>query len=248
LKVLLLAGTSEARQLAERLTARPGLTVVAALAGRTSAPAPLPCPVRIGPFGGAAALADYLVEGSFSFLVDATHPFAAVMPRDAAEAATRCGVPRLRVVRPAWEPGPGDRWLAAADVAEAARVLQELGPRRALLTIGRRDLAAFAGGDPTRLTVRTVEEVDADVLPGATRIRGRGPFPLADEAALLHRHGIEVVVTKNSGGPDHKLVAARQAGIPVVMVRRPPGPPGPTVYTVSEACAAVLTAVDGAPR
>ena len=240
MNVLLLAGTAEARQLAERLTALSGVAVVASLAGRTSAPAPLPCPVRVGPFGGADALADYLVAGSFSVLVDATHPFAAVMPGQAAEAAGRCGVVRVRVLRPAWEPDTGDRWLDAGDVADAARMLQELGPRRALLTIGRRDLAAFSGGDPSRLTVRAVEEVDAGVLPGATRIRGRGPFSLADELSLLHDHRIEVVVTKNSGGPDHKLVAARQAGIPVVMVRRPPGPPGPTVGTVSEACAAVL--------
>src|ERR1700733_13759213 len=54
LRVLILGGTTEARQLAGHLASRAEFAATLSLAGRTAAPAAQPVPVRVGGFGGAA--------------------------------------------------------------------------------------------------------------------------------------------------------------------------------------------------
>jgi len=246
-RVLLLAGTTEAAGLATLLAARPGVEVVASLAGRTTAPAPLPCEVRIGGFGGPDGLAQALRAGGFRALVDATHPFADVMPRHAAAAAAAAGVPRLRLVRPPWRPAPGDRWHDVDDLTAAAGALARLGARRAFLTTGRLKLAAFAAVPGVHFLVRSIEPPDPMPLPAAasTVVLARGPFTVDDELALLRAHRIDTIVTRNSGGDAAaaKLAAARTLGTQVVMVRRPTPPPGPLVGTPE----AALRWLDGLP-
>jgi precorrin-6A/cobalt-precorrin-6A reductase len=240
--VLLLAGTEEAAELAVRLHGA-GVGVVASFAGRTGAPAALPCPVRIGGFGGVDGLVAELRRGGYAGLVDATHPFAAAMPHHAAAAAVATAVPRVRVLRPPWVPGPGDHWDEVADLAAAAGRLDEVGARRVLLTVGRYDLAAFAPGGDRVYVVRSIEAPDPSVLPGAavTVIAARPPFDLAAEAATLAVHRIDTLVAKNSGAAATaaKLDAAREAGVRVIMVRRPPAPAGPVVPTVEDALSAL---------
>lgn len=245
MNVLVLGGTAEARRLACLLDRAPATRVVLSLAGHTSGPVPVPCPVRTGGFGGADGLAAHLRAAAVDALVDATHPFAATMAANAARAAALVGIPRLRLVRPAWSPGPGDRWIDAADLPDARRRLVEVGARRVLLTTGRLGLGPFASMPGVHFVVRCVEDPGPMPLADATVLRGRGPFDVGAEAAVLRDHDIDTLVTKNSGGPDAKLVAARAAGVGVVMVRRPPaGAPGPRVATAAEACAwlAALTA------
>lgn len=222
MNVLLLGGTTEARQLTELLVDAPDTRVVVSLAGHTTDPVPLPCPVRTGGFGGVAGLAAHLRSAAVDVLVDATHPFSATMPTNAARASALVGIPCLRLVRPPWERQPGDRWVDAADLRDARRRLAEHGARRVLLTTGRLGLAAFASLPDIHFVVRSVEEPDPMPLHNATVIRQRGSFDAAAEEELMHDHDIDTVVTKNAGGPDAKLVAARRAGIAVVMVRRPP--------------------------
>lgn len=239
--VLLLAGTAEAAALARLLVAG-GVDVTASLAGRTRSPSPLPCPVRTGGFGGAAGLADALRAGGFGLLVDATHPFAAVMPHHAAAAAAEAGVPRLRLLRPPWRPGPRDRWDEVDDVDAAAARLVQVGARRVLLTTGRGRLAPFAGlpAAGVEVVVRSIEPPDLPAgLAGATVVRDRGPYDVATESALLREHRVDALVTRNSGGTATaaKLAAARDAGVRVVMVRRPPQPAGPSAETPEEAAA-----------
>ena len=244
--VLVLAGTAEAAALAGRLVASGAVDVVASLAGRTRAPAPLPCPVRTGGFGGAEGLAAELRARGHALLVDATHPFAARMPGHAARAAAAAGVPRLRLVRPPWRPGPGDDWVAVADVVAAAAALGDLGARRVLLTVGRQELAAFARVEAD-LVVRSIDPPDPRVLPGAAVVLARPPFSEAGEAALLREHRVDVLVTRNSGGAATapKLAAARAAGVRVVMIGRPAPPPGPVAASVGEALAWVAGYVPG---
>lgn len=235
--VLLLAGTAEASDLASLLARTDGVEVLASLAGRTRAPAELPCPVRIGGFGGVPGLVAALGDDHHDLLVDATHPFAARMSHHAAAAASIAGIPRLRLLRPPWQPVDGDHWHRVADLAAAARKLEELGARRVLLTVGRMSLAPFAHLKGMQLVARSIEAPDPLVLPGVTVVVDRGPFDVGSESALLHDHAIDVVVTKNSGGAatSAKLVAAHQAGVSVVMVDRPPTPAGPLVETPAEA-------------
>lgn len=234
MRVLLLAGTTEARQLADLLADEPGIDLTASLAGHTSAPAPYPCPVRTGGFGGIEGLVAYLGAAAVETVVDATHPCSLGMPRQAADATARAGVPRLRLARPPWVPQPGDVWHDADHIDHAARLVSELGARRVLLTVGRVHLAAFAEVAAS-FVVRTIEPVDPLPLPVVDVVRARGPFSVADEVDLLRKEAIEAVVTRNAGGASAKLAAAGALRLPVVVVRRPPAVPGPTVVTAAAA-------------
>ena len=232
--VLVLAGTVEARTLIEALVGR-GVDVMASLAGRTAAPHPLPCPVRVGGFGGAGGLAHELRARTIHALVDATHPFADEMPEHARAAADEVGIPHLRLVRPPWHPNDGDHWTIVADAAEAARALTG---RRALLTLGRQELDPFVNIDGVDLVVRSVDPPPPG--PWSAVILGHGPFSYDDELGLLRQQRIDALVTRNSGGPRAKLDAARDAGVAVVMIRRPAPVEAPTVNDVGAAVEWVL--------
>ncbi|MEV6485563.1 cobalt-precorrin-6A reductase [Streptomyces sp. NPDC051576] len=226
--ILILGGTTEARELAAELAVRrPEVRVTTSLAGRVSRPGALAGDVRIGGFGGAEGLAEWLREHHVDAVVDATHPFAESITANAARAAAATGLPSVVLRRPGWRPGPGDDWHPVASLSEAADALPGLG-RRILLTTGRLGLAAFAHLDRLHFVVRSVEPPEPPMPPDAELLLARGPFTLADERALLREHRIDVIVTKDSGGPATaaKLTAARDTGIPVVVVRRPPLPDG----------------------
>lgn len=238
--VLVLAGSTEAAELVRLLIGVEGVDVVASFAGRLGTAPALPGSVRVGGFGGVDGLAAAL--GSFDLLVDATHPFAATMPWHASGAAARTGTPRVRLRRPGWERQAGDDWHEVDHLAGAAAALGALGAQRVLLTVGRQELAAFAGLDGVHVVARSIEPPDPADLPGAVLLTARPPFAVAGELALLREHGIDTLVTKNSGGgaTAAKLIAARRLGVRIVLVRRPPTPPGPVVATAAEAFAWVV--------
>ncbi len=238
-KLLILGGTGEAAALAGRLAEDPRLTVITSLAGRTRDPAKVAGALRVGGFGGAAGLAAYLEEESIDLLVDTTHPFAARMAANAAHACAEIGVPRLKLLRPAWHAGEADRWIDVADIATAAKATGRKGTR-AFLSVGRQDLSAFADLEDIWFLVRSIEPLEAPCpLANCAVIQGRGPFTEAAETALLKEHRIDLLVSKNSGGEATyaKIAAARRLGLPVVMIARPPAPPGETVATVDESVA-----------
>ncbi len=227
--MLILGGTAEASALARLLAGETWVAPVLSFAGRTVAPVLPPIPSRIGGFGGAEGLASYLRAEPVDVLVDATHPFAARISANAAQAAALAGVPRLVLQRPPWIAAPGDDWHPVPTVEAAAAALGEA-PRRVFLTIGRQDLLPFQAAAQHAYLIRSVDPPDASLLPpDATILTGRGPFGEAAERALMERHGTQVLVTKNSGGADGKLAAARALGLPVIMVARRPPPGGETV-------------------
>jgi precorrin-6A/cobalt-precorrin-6A reductase len=236
-RLLILGGTAEAVELARACVARPGLEVISSLAGRTRTPGLPPGEVRIGGFGGAAGLARFLADRRIDRVIDATHPFAAQIGAHAEQACREARVPRVRLLRPPWTRQPGDNWIEVADLAEAAQRLPELG-RRVFLTVGHQDLGAFARVDLWFL-VRTIEPPGVLPLRHGQWLAGRGPFAVEDELKLLLAHAIDVLVTKASGGAATyaKLAAARQLGLRVVMIRRPPPSPGPVVDSVEAALA-----------
>lgn len=238
-RLLILGGTAEGAALARGAADIAGLTVVSSLAGRTRAPTALPGETRVGGFGGAPAMADYLRATGTTMVVDATHPYAAAISRNAAEACAAVGLPRLNLVRPAWAREPGDDWIRVDDADAAAAKVGEVGTR-AFLTIGRQEIDAFAGLDGVWFLVRLIDPLDAPLpLAHGEVIHGRGPFDIADERALLAARHIDVVIAKNSGGAATyaKIAAARAMELPVIMVRRPPAPQGERVTSVAAALA-----------
>jgi precorrin-6A/cobalt-precorrin-6A reductase len=244
--VLVLGGTTEARELAAELATRYGVRVTTSLAGRVSRPGALAGDVRIGGFGGAEGLAEWLREHGVDAVVDATHPFASGITANAARAAAATGVPAVVLRRPGWRPGPGDRWHSAASLAEAAALLPALG-RRVFLTTGRLGLAAFADLAELHFLVRSVEAPEPPLPPDTEVLLARGPFTVDGENALLREHHIDVLVTKDSGGDATaaKLTAARELRLPVVVVRRPHLPEG---VTAVPDVAAALTRLNLGPR
>lgn len=249
-RILLLGGTSEASALAKRLAARlaahiadhAGLDVVLSLAGRTEHPAPQPVPVRVGGFGGAAGLADYLKAERIAAVVDATHPYAARMSFNAAQACAAAGVPLLALRRGPWMPVAGDRWREVADVPAAVAALGDA-PRRVFLALGRNEVRAFEAAPQHAYLVRSVDPVLPPLaVPQAQYVLGRGPFGEADDRALLEAHRIDTIVAKNSGGAATygKMAAARALGIEVLLIARPAIPAVPAVETPAEAEAWLL--------
>ncbi|TIO09294.1 cobalt-precorrin-6A reductase [Mesorhizobium sp.] len=240
-RTLILGGTTEARQLAGKLVARTDLAVTLSLAGRTGNPAAQGVPTRVGGFGGADGLAAYLHEAHVDLLIDATHPYAAQISANAAEASRKTGVPIFALRRSGWEPVDGDRWVSVDTVAEAVKALGPA-PRRAFLALGRQEVAAFEAAPQHHYLIRSVDPVEPKLaVPNATYLLARGPFREADEHALLQEHRIDVVVSKNSGGEATyaKIAAARALGIEVVMIRRPVLPNVASAETVESLAAMV---------
>ena len=233
---LILGGTREARDLAALLAGTPGLRVVSSLAGRVRDPVLPVGEVRIGGFGGPEGLADWLREQQVDAVVDATHPFARTISASAAAACAATGVPLLGLAREPWIAGPDDRWHEVDSLPDAAALLPALG-RRVFLTTGRQGLGAFAGLDQAWFLIRCVDPPDQPLPPDCQVILARGPYDAAAERALMAEHRIEMLVTKNSGGPltAGKLDAARDLDLPVVMVRRPPVPDIPRRSTPDQA-------------
>ena len=235
MRVLLLGGTAEARALAERL--HPKVDIISSLAGRVPDPALPVGPVRIGGFGGADGLRDWLVDNNITAVVDATHPFAATITANAAAACAGLDLPHLVLGRPPWDPVGAT--VVASDT-EAAEVVANKGYSRVFLTTGRSGVAAFSGSDAWFL-IRVVTAPDVGALPRDHELLlSRGPYGYDDERELLRSRGIEALVTKNSGGAmtRAKLDAASSLGADVLMIQRPALPDGVAVVSsVQEAVA-----------
>lgn len=232
-RVLLLGGTAEARALAAALVGR--VEVVSSLAGRVADPVLPAGEVRLGGFGGAAGLARWLRERPVGAVVDATHPFAATMTAHAVAATAEVGVPLLRLSRAPWRPVAGDRWHEVGTLEAASEAAAGLGDR-VFVTTGRRGLGAFVPVVGRWVLLRSVDPPEGPVPADVEVLLDRGPFTVAGERQLLRSRRVEVVVTKNSGGPmtAAKLVAARELGLPVVVVRRPALPTATTVVATTE--------------
>ncbi|HEY0212252.1 MAG TPA: cobalt-precorrin-6A reductase [Paenirhodobacter sp.] len=235
--ILILGGTTEASQLAAALDARQ-IPAILSYAGRTAAPRAQPVPVRIGGFGGADGLAAWLRTQNIGRVIDATHPFAAQISRNAIAASAMTGVPLLVLERPAWVRAAADRWTRVADIAAAVAALP---PRahRIFLAIGRQHLAAFAARRHHYLLRLVDPPTDPLPLPDCHVEIARGPFDVTADIGLLRDHRIDLIVAKNAGGTgaEAKLTAARTLGLPVIMIDRPVLPPRDVVATVSDVLA-----------
>ena len=237
MRILLLGGTTEASNLAAALAKR-GADTVFSYAGRTAQPVAQPLPVRVGGFGGVAGLIAYVQAEHITHIIDATHPFAAQMSRNAVEASLACAIPLLALERPPWRGVQGDNWRHVPDIAAAVAALPET-PARVFLAIGKQNLAPFAAHQQHFYLLRLVDRSDTLPLPNAVAVIARGPFDVAGDTALLETHGITHIVAKNAGGSgaEAKLVSARALGTAVILIDRPVIPPRQIAGSVAEVLA-----------
>jgi precorrin-6A/cobalt-precorrin-6A reductase len=236
-RLLILGGTGDAMQLAQRAIELSGFEVITTLAGRTRQPTTVAGLVRIGGFGGEAGLVDYLQTEKIDLIIDATHPFAAQISWHVAGAATKVGIPRLMLVRPVWTRLSEDNWIEVESI-EAAVAATQVSAERLFVTIGRQQLAPFAKLTDRWCLMRSIDPPDPSIpLPPGKLLLDRGPFSLEGERELLREYRIQAIVSKNSGGDATyaKIIAARELGLPVVMVQRPIVPEGDRVADVSGA-------------
>jgi precorrin-6A/cobalt-precorrin-6A reductase len=238
MRVLILGGTTEASALAELLAGDSRFEATLSFAGRTAAPRSQPIATRVGGFGGADGLADFLVEQKIEAVIDATHPYAPRISANAVVACVRAGVPLASVVRPAWRPEAGDRWQTAPTAVAAALAIGKA-PRRVFLALGRQELHFFAAFAQHHYIARLIDPPQGVRPHNLVLLQQRGPFDRDAELRLLKERKIDVIVSRNSGGNATypKIEAARALGLPVIMIGRPVKRAGHIVRSAEEAVA-----------
>ena len=215
-RILLLGGVAEALSIARRL----GPEHVYSLAGIGRVPQDLACQVRVGGYGGAQGLAAFVREAGIDLLIDATHPYAAQISRNAAQAGQAAGIPCWALRRPAWQAQAGDDWREVDDWPGLIDALRPF--RRPLFTLGREPLQHLGEIPADQFwTLRALQACPAN--DRCEVIGARGPFRLEDERELFERRRIDVLVSKNSGSvaTEPKLEVARERGVPVLVLKRP---------------------------
>ncbi|KYH00407.1 cobalt-precorrin-6A reductase [Bradyrhizobium sp. DOA1] len=234
IRALVLGGTADASLLAAEI-ARAGIEAIYSYGGRTRAPTDQPLPTRIGGFGGANGLADYIRREAITHVIDATHPFAAEMSRNAVAACAKAGTPLIALERAPWTKAPGDNWIEVSNVNTAVAALPEASAN-VFLAIGRQHIAPFANKPQHTYTLRFVDPPEALLPFAADVIVSRGPFTLDGELQMMRTRGIALIVARNSGGDGAraKIDAARMLGLPVIMISRPQLPERLRVESVAE--------------
>jgi precorrin-6A/cobalt-precorrin-6A reductase len=239
LRVLILGGTTEASALARLLAPDARFDATMSLAGRTRQPKAQSLATRIGGFGGIQGLARYIEGEGVRAVVDATHPFADRISANAVAACARSGTPLASFLRAPWVRQAGDRWHLVPDTDEAAGAIGST-PRRVFLSLGRQELPVFAAAPQHHYVARVIDTPDGEALPPHLKIvHARGPFDRSAERTLLGDERIDVLVSKNAGGMATyaKIEAARDLGLPVIMIARPHKPAGDLVHNANEAIA-----------
>ena len=233
-RALILGGTADANLLAGAI-ARAGIDAVYSYGGRTRTPADQLLPTRIGGFGGPDGLADYIRSERITHVVDATHPFAAGMSRNAVAACAVTGTPLIALERAPWVRAQGDSWIEVADIAAAVAALPE-NPTRVFVAIGRQHIAPFGTRPQHAYTLRFVDPPDGALPFAADILVSRGPFTRTGDLEMMRSRRIEWIVARNSGGSGAraKIDAARELGLPVIMLTRPELPDRPQVENVAE--------------
>jgi len=230
-KVLLLSGTSEGPLLAKALVDA-GFRVRATVTRQEA------CAHLFGDLQNIVdveargfteeSLADFLSHQEADLVLDATHPFAVRITRLAHAVCARLNVPYVRYERPDWTAPPGTHLVDS--FAEAAACLPDLG-KRVMLTIGAKQLKHFAHlHDRLTLFARilpsplSLEQAIKEGFTAEKVLCLRPPFSMEFNKALFREYQVDVLVTKASGhegGVVEKVMAARELGMSVLMIRRP---------------------------
>lgn len=233
--LLVLGGTGEAKVIAKALS-KAGVSARVSLAGATRTPAHFELPTDSGGFGGEDGFKFYVQAHNVKSVLDATHPFANRISERTVRLCSELGLPYCQVLRPPWMPEPEDNWVMLEHEKDAARHIPA--GATVFLATGRQTLLRFANLTGRRLICRQIDPPDGPFpFANGSFCIGRPPFSVVAERALFEELGVDWLVVKNAGGevPRTKLMAARQLGIPVAMLQRPPQPDALRVATVAEA-------------
>ena len=220
--ILILSGTAEGYALAQQLhEEHPNWRIISSLAGRTKNPNLPIGEIRIGGFGGTEGLIDYISKQKVDKVIDATHPYAKTISENAERAAKTCAIEYQKFERPAWQQTEGDNWTEVQSIEEAADIV----PKNAtvFLALGRQYIDAFQHRSDCHFIVRMVDHSNDVPLSSYKLILGRPNENSEDERQLFLEHKITHLITRNSGGEKSyaKIIAARDAKIPVIMIQRP---------------------------
>ncbi|AXI54648.1 Precorrin-6A reductase (plasmid) [Pseudoseohaeicola sp. NH-UV-7] len=240
--LLLLAGASEARGIADALRSCDQMRVTASLHFAERTAGPLAVPTRIGGFGGGNRFAAFLAENRITAVLDATHPFAAEITQRSRRICRDLNLPYAQVLRPEWQAVKGDIWHDVGDETEAAQIIPP--EARVFTTTGRATIEKFAGLRAQHLFVRQLRDgAQPRPVDRMTYVRGVGPFSVTDEIALFQKLNITWLVARNAGGVINytKIEAARALGIDVAMIRRPSQSGASELQTVTDALEWVAT-------
>ena len=238
-RLLILGGTAEAATLAETAHAQFSrrLDVIYSMAGRTKPVREFVTSIRVGGFGGGIGLADYIESQNIKLLIDATHPFAKNISANAYDACLSTDTARLTLTRPPWDLPPGAKFIEVDDMTHAALILPDFA-QRVLVTTGQSNLNVLKELTDIHFFIRVMEKINKEpATENYTFISGRPPFSLDQELALMEKHAIDAVLTKQSGGTATvaKIIAAIRRRIPIVLIRRPLPEPGVHVESVEDA-------------
>ena len=223
-RILIFGGTTEGRELAQRLGAA-GYEVTVSVATDLGAEElkGVKAAVRAG------RLDEEQMTGlipDFDLVIDATHPFAVEVTRCIRQACRRCEIPLRRLLRAQSET---EGCIRVDSCAQACDYLASR-PGNVLLTTGAKELGAFRDLEPERVFARvlpthpSLEACEALKLPHRNILALQGPFSEQMNIAMLEQYHIRWMVTKDggkAGGFQEKLRAARRAGADVILVGRP---------------------------
>lgn len=172
-----------------------------------------------------------LHQHPFQYIVDATHPFAEEISRNAIQAAAATGIEYLRLERTG-EELPQGAWIQTIHKLEDLALYLRPG-QRIFSTIGSKNLARLVA-----ITTAAKSELIVRVLPSSQVLQAcedlglrpdqiiamKGPFSTAVNKALFRKYHVDMVISKdsgNAGGFEEKLQAAEECGIPMVVWTRP---------------------------
>lgn len=223
--LLLLAGSFEARQLAQTLSDE-GVAYTALISEPPRGAGVMPQPPLLRRFEGAGALADWIAAQGFSAVLDASHSFDRTVSEQGAAAARALSLPYLRLERapwtceaPNWQRVPSVR-AAANGIAAGARVFA---------ATGWDSLPFFSPFAGAVLMLRQTRRHDRPApYPFVDLIFGDPPFSAQDEETLFRRLAVNHLICRNLGGRASrpKLDAALALGLKVTLIDRPAPPEG----------------------
>lgn len=234
-RICIFAGTTEGRQLATMLQEVADVTVcVATEYGEVLLDGINSIFVHTGRMDE-AEMVRFFAEQRFRRVIDATHPYAAVVTQNIAAAAGTAGIPLLRILRESDRAVPDAVYVKTA---AAARAYLESKEGNILLATGAKELSAYAGLDPARVWVRvlplasSLEACEKAGISAAHIIAAQGPFTYEMNLAQLKAIDASYLVTKASGkngGFQEKTEAAKAAGVVPVIIGMPPQTEGLTL-------------------